>query len=136
MSDRLRSGNRVGIPRARARYLTQARELEEKEAPGVVRSGVFLTLLLLAPGVASPQARAPVVLEYDDSEQLKLKKIDTNGDGRYDEMVHYVEDNGPPGTPDASGTYYPVPAAQCNAFIPFSDPPDVETGNWIVKDRD
>ena len=43
----LRSGNRAGVPRARARYLTQARELEESDAPGVVSTGVFLTVLLM-----------------------------------------------------------------------------------------
>ena len=46
-SQGLRSGNRAGVPRARARYLTQARELEESDAPGVVSAGVFLTALLM-----------------------------------------------------------------------------------------
>ena len=46
-STSLRSGNRAGVPRARARYLTQARELEESDAPGVVSAGVFLTALLM-----------------------------------------------------------------------------------------
>ena len=43
----LRSGNRAGVPRARARYLTQARQLEESDAPGVVSAGVLLTGLLI-----------------------------------------------------------------------------------------
>ena len=44
-------------------------------------------LFLAVPAAASAQSR--VVLEYDDNEQLKLKKVDTNEDGVYDEFVHY-----------------------------------------------
>ena len=47
-------------------------------------------LLLAGPVVAQTPGRSPVVLEYDADEQLKLKKVDTNGDGKYDEFVHYV----------------------------------------------
>lgn len=43
---------RVGIPRARARFLTQAIQLEESDAPGIVGMGVFFTALLLAGSVA------------------------------------------------------------------------------------
>ena len=51
-SDKLHSGNRVGIPRARARFLTQARQLEESSAPGVASAGVFLTVLLIVGAIA------------------------------------------------------------------------------------
>ena len=49
---KIHSGNRAGIPRARARFLTQAIALEESDAPGVVGMGVFFTALFLAGSVA------------------------------------------------------------------------------------
>lgn len=44
---KLHSGRRAENPRARARFLTQAIQLEESDAPGVVGAGVFLTALLI-----------------------------------------------------------------------------------------
>ena len=46
-SVQLRSGSPAGIPRARARFLTQAIQLEETDAPGLVGVGVFLAALLV-----------------------------------------------------------------------------------------
>ena len=54
-------------------------------------------------------------------------------------LLHYVEDNGPPGTLDASQTLGQRPAQQaelCEVFSYTWDPQDTETGNWVVKDRD
>ena len=65
-ASRVHSGNRVGIPRARARFLTQARQLEESTAPGVVSGCIWLTALLIAGAIVwaaltelSEVARAP-----------------------------------------------------------------------------
>ncbi len=43
----LHSTVRAGIPRARARFLTQSMQLEEHEMPGVISIGVLLTTLLI-----------------------------------------------------------------------------------------
>ena len=51
-------------------------------------------------------------------------------------LLHYVEDNGPPGARDASITFAGAPAELCATVTKEWDPPDVETGNWVVKDRD
>ena len=40
---------------------------------------------------AQAQLPAPVVLQYDDQEQLAEKRTDTNGDGRHDEVVFYED---------------------------------------------
>ncbi len=51
-ADTLRSAARVGIPRARARFLTQAMQLEESSTPGLVSAMVFLVSMLLGGGIA------------------------------------------------------------------------------------
>ena len=43
----LHSKNKVGIPRARARFLSQSMQLEESDAPGVASGGIFLTIILI-----------------------------------------------------------------------------------------
>jgi antitoxin component YwqK of YwqJK toxin-antitoxin module len=47
-------------------------------------TGLCLALLAQTAG-----AGAPVVLEYDENEQVVLKKSDTDGDGVHDESIHY-----------------------------------------------
>ena len=44
---KLHSNSRAGVPRARARFLTQSMQLEEKELPGVLSFGILLTTLLI-----------------------------------------------------------------------------------------
>lgn len=48
---RLHSNLRAELPPARARYLTQAMQLEESDSSGVVVGGILLTALLLVGGV-------------------------------------------------------------------------------------
>ena len=51
-------------------------------------------------------------------------------------LLHYVEDNGPPGAPDASRTYVDVDAGECDVVAWPILLQEVQTGNWVVKDRD
>ncbi len=48
----LHSKNKVGIPRARARFLTQSMQLEESDTPGVASGVIFLTIILMLGAVA------------------------------------------------------------------------------------
>ncbi|GAF81434.1 unnamed protein product, partial [marine sediment metagenome] len=54
---------------------------------------VLTVLALLWADGALAQAKRPIVLLFDDQERLKEKRADTNGDGRYDEFIYYVEGN-------------------------------------------
>ena len=53
-------------------------------------------------------------------------------------LLHYVEDNGPPGGLDAVDTlaYIGLPAESCATFTYAWTLSEVETGNWVVKDSD
>lgn len=48
----LHSKNKVGIPRARARFLTQSMQLEESDTPGVASGVIFLTVILIIGAIA------------------------------------------------------------------------------------
>ena len=54
----------------------------------------------------------------------------------WQELLHYIDDGGSPGTSDASVTVVGAPAAECATFESPFDLVAVESGNWVVKDRD
>ena len=75
----LNSKNRVGIPRARARFLTQSMQLEESNIPGVASGGIFLTVILFV-GAIVWAARAEVT-----------ELANTNGEVVPSGLIHNVQ---------------------------------------------
>jgi hypothetical protein len=51
-------------------------------------------------------------------------------------LLHFVRDNGAPGTSDTSVTILDLDASLCASFVPEDAPlQPVQSGNWVVKDK-
>ncbi|MCH2411203.1 hypothetical protein MK292_10395, partial [Myxococcota bacterium] len=49
----------------------------------------FISILLILVAVIAHAQRKPTTLLYDENEELREKRSDTNSDGTFDEFVYY-----------------------------------------------